>query len=133
MTYRLASDAPVRSDYALLGSAASSPATLRRDAKGGAVRFDVEIANRGDATFRLPDPIAPEDLVVRWQDASGSVVQTDTVRALLPMALARGASFPITLTTPAPAAAGRYVVEVARAAAPERVLATRPVDLQPAA
>jgi hypothetical protein len=131
MTYRLSSTAPVRSDYALLGSAESSPVAVRRGATDGSVRFEVEVANRGAATFRLPDPIAPEDLLVRWHDASGSVVQTDTVRALLPMALARGASFPVTLTTATPPTTGRYVVEVARAADPERVLASRMIDLQP--
>lgn len=132
LTYHLSSSAPVSSDYALLASADASPALVRPDAKDGSARFEVEIANRGEATFRLPDPIAPEDLLVRWRDADGTVVRSETVRALLPMALARGASFPVALASPAPAAPGRYVVEVARAAAPDRVVATRSVELLPA-
>lgn len=133
LTYELSSAAPVSNDYAQLASADLPPATVRRDAKDGRARVEVEIANRGDATFRLPDPIAPEDLEVRWRDADGAVVQSDTVRALLPMAIARDASFPITLTAAAPAQPGRYVVEVARAADPGRMVATRVVELQPAA
>ena len=132
LTYELSSRAPVSNDYALLASADASPVAVRSDAKDGRARVEVEIANRGDATFRLPDPIAPEDLAVRWRADDGAVVQSDTVRALLPMALASDATFPITLTIAAPAEPGRYVVEVARVADPGRVVATRVIDLQPA-
>ena len=74
----------------------------------------------------MPDPIAPEDLVVRWRDAAGTVVEQATVRALLPMAIAPGAQLPIRVRVAAPAAAGRYPVDVARAAEPERAPRRRP-------
>jgi len=129
LSYSLTSDVATRTDYAMLASAETPPARAVRDARAGTARFTVEIANRGDATFRLPDPIAPEDLVVRWRDDAGRLVRSETVRALLPMALARGASFPITLTVPAPAGPGHYVVDVARAADPDRVVATRAIEI----
>lgn len=134
LAYRLETPLAVRADFALLGGDAAGvePATARRDPRSGVAPIELVLRNGGRDVFRLPDPIAPDDLVVRWRDATGSVAHQAATRALLPMALAPGASAPLALDVTAPAAPGRYVAELARAAAPEQVLATRTIDLLPA-
>jgi hypothetical protein len=132
LAYRITSDAPVRSDLALIAGSTAPPSTARRGANGRAT-IELVFTNRGDATFRLPDPIAPDAVIVRWRDHAGTVVATTRTRVLLPMALAAGASFPITLEVVAPAATGRYTVELAREAAPDAVLTSRTIELLPPA
>jgi len=131
LVYRLETPLAVRDDFALLEGATAAPASARRDGASGRARVALELRNGGDAIFRLPDPIAPDDLLVRWRDDTGRVVLTADARALLPMALAPGARFALELEVDAPAAPGRWAVELARAAEPERVLATRSIDLAP--
>ena len=128
LAYDLSTPTPVRSDFALI--AGSSAATATRATAGTSVPIELVFTNHGSETFRVPDPIAPEPLIVTWRDQAQQVVQQSAVRELLPMALAPGASFPITTTVATPKQPGRYLVEVARAAAPGTVLATRVVELR---
>jgi hypothetical protein len=130
-TYHLSSPVGVTNAYDALGSVDAAPLAVRRDPRDASVRVDLDVANRGTETFRLPDPISPEDLTVRWHDADGRVVRSETARALLPMALAAGARFPVTLRITPPSQPGRYVIDVARPAAPEQILARRTIDLDP--
>jgi hypothetical protein len=128
LAYRVSTTTPVRSDFDLItGTSAGGPPASAR--AGASVPIEFTVTNHGAEIFRLPDPIAPSDLVVRWRDASGHVARQVTTRELLPMALAPRASFPITLKLTAPDAPGRYLVDVARAAEPDKVLSTRVVEL----
>lgn len=131
VTYHLSSPVAVTSAYDGLGSVETAPLGVRRDPRDASVRVDVEVANHGTETFRLPDPIAPEDLLVRWHGADGRVAWSETARALLPMALAPGARFPVALRLTPPSQPGRYVIDVARPSAPDRILARRTIDLDP--
>jgi hypothetical protein len=128
LAYRLSTGTPVRSDFDLIagGSSSAAPASATVAAS---TPLEFTFTNHGSDIFRLPDPIVPSDLVVRWRDAGGQLVQESRARALLPMALAPRASLAITLTLRAPDAPGRYVVDVARAAAPGTVLASRGVEV----
>jgi hypothetical protein len=131
LAYRLASSTPVRRDYEMLagdGAPGGPPAPV---VMGDHVPLDVTFTNHGHEIFRMPDPIAPADVVVTWHNAAGRVVKQSTARGLLPMALAPRASRSVTLTVATPYVPGRYVVTVARAAAPDTVLSTRLVDLSP--
>ena len=87
---------------------------MLRDPATGTSPVELVLTNAGDEIFRLPDPIEPDDLVVRWHDDSGRLALQTTTRALLPMALAPGASFPIELEVAAPSAPGRYAVDGGR-------------------
>lgn len=127
LAYRLESTTPVRRDFSLLAGGRTADPARAPAASNASV--EVSFTNHGDATFRLPDPIAPSDLVVRWRDGRGTVVAQGGARALLPMALAPGASFPVALKVQTPGAPGRYVLEVARAAAPDDVLTSATVDV----
>ena len=128
LAYRLSTTTPVRSDFDLITAtgddrpAATAPA-------GASTPIEFTFTNHGTEIFRLPDPIAPSDLVVRWRDASGHVVRQSSTHELLPMALAPQASFPVKLNLTAPDAPGRYLVDVARAAEPDKILSRRVVEL----
>lgn len=131
LAYRLSTPTPVRHDFALLAGSTAPPLTVA-GAGGAVVPIELVFANNGREIFRLPDPIAPSDLVVRWRDGTGRVVRETAVRELLPMAVAPGARFAVTFRVPAPERAGRYQVAVTRAEEPERVLAQRTVELRAA-
>ena len=97
-------------------------------------RFSVEfpIVNRSTRAFRLAEPIAPSDLVARWSKASdeeaGSLaVAEERVRALLPLALASGASLDVAIELTPPRAPGDYALTIAPADQPELVLSRRTV------
>jgi hypothetical protein len=93
--------------------------------------IDFTFRNATAATYRHPDPIVPTLLGVRWQATAGGGEEAHEVRALLPLALAPGESWRRTLTVPVPSMPGSYTVTVAPAAAPDLVLATRPVVVEP--
>ena len=121
------------SDVALL---APDPAASDAFAAALGVRAKIPfvVVNGGTTTLRHPDPIAPSDVVVRWTDAGGAVVAERAARVLLPIALGAGRGMPIVLDDTAPAASGDYVVTVALASEPDRIVARRGVRIaEPAA
>jgi hypothetical protein len=126
VAYHLASRTPVARDFALLAAApheGGSPEPLATDGAPVAFRF----TNGGASTFRHPDPIAPSELVVRWTTAAGAVALEERVRALLPVALAAGATMEVPLPLSPPTAPGPWAVTVARAADPGTTHARRDV------
>ncbi len=128
VAYRLESPLPVRRDFALLAAGAASAAPDTPVRLTGRVVF----TNGGSETFRHPDPIAPSDLVVRWARPTGEVVHEEQARALLPIALAPGATTTIPLDGVRPPAPGPLVVTVARADEPGQVLARQTVEVEEA-
>ncbi len=130
LAYRVSTPTEARSDFSLLAhdGAASGETTAKA---GQPVELELVFVNRGDVIFRHPDPIEPSDLVVTWRDEAGSVIEEARTRALLPMAIAPRASFPIEVEVRAPAKPGSYVASVARAAQPDLPLAARRVHVQP--
>ncbi|MEW6271753.1 MAG: hypothetical protein AB1689_20920, partial [Thermodesulfobacteriota bacterium] len=90
--------------------------------------LDVVFVNRGATSFRHPT-LEPSQLELRWRDARGDVVATSQARALLPMALAPGATTrrEIPIDVPEAIASGPYTVELAPAERPELTLARRSV------
>jgi len=102
-------------------------------AAGATVVLEIPVANGGTRTFRLPDPIAPSEVVVRWTDAAAEVVREHRVRALLPLALAPATSLPVVVQDTAPDASGDYTVTIGTADAPDRVLGRRTVRVTPPA
>lgn len=130
VAYRIESPTPVRRDFALLaaGAPSAAPDAPLRPADGAPL--EVVFVNGGSATFRHPDPIAPSDLVVRWARSSGEPVHEERARALLPIALAPGATMTIPFDGVRPPAPGRFVVTVARAGEPGQVLARQTVEVE---
>lgn len=131
LAYRLDGGTPARSDFAMLSGDTEAPVqALPMKAE---VAVELPFANRDDdATFRLPDPITTSDVIVTWYDERGRAVRATTSRELLPMAIGPRARFPVTLQLEPPLQPGRYRVTLARSAEPERILASRDVDLLPA-
>src|SRR5207302_5425414 len=68
-------------------------------------------------SFRLPPPIAPSDVLVRWRSDDGRVEQQQK-RLLLPLALAPGGRSTLALDVTTPAVEGRYRAELALASQP---------------
>jgi len=131
-TYALAGAGAVSEHLAQLElpSGAEPASEPSYTAVGRAARIAFVFRNHGDATFRHPRPLAPSDLVVLWTPLDPQGVATESpARALLPIALAPGASLPIDIAVVLPERPGRYRATVARAAAPDRALATREVDV----
>ncbi|HEY8516167.1 MAG TPA: hypothetical protein VIS07_11695 [Candidatus Binatia bacterium] len=106
--------------------ASATPVVLARPR----ATLELSFTNRGRTSFRNPT-LEPTPLVVRWLDASGEARAVSSARALLPIALAPGASdtIELALDVPASLASGRYTVEVAPESAPDLTLARRPVRL----
>ncbi|MBY0278834.1 hypothetical protein K2Z84_26155 [Candidatus Binatia bacterium] len=123
--YALSSPVPVQRDFGLLAAGDADAPTVELPARGGDVPF--VFVNRGDATFRHPDPLTPSELVVRWSGGAGTGGTQRTASALLPIALATGQSVTLPITLAAPPGPGPWVVEIARAASPDTVLAKRSV------
>lgn len=81
------------------------------------------IANRSEATFRHPDPLAPTPLELRWRaHPGGRTVLAEEVRAVLPLAIPPRGVGPLRVEAAVPAHSGRYRVSVALAG-PGRVIA----------
>jgi hypothetical protein len=121
--YRLASHTPVRSDANALVKAPSEPPSPGQTVAPGPATLSVPLVNHAFYTFRLPDPIGPSDLLIRWSDDAGNVTE-EHARALLPLALASGARYDLPLEVGAPAREGHYQGEIALAADPRKPLAT---------
>jgi hypothetical protein len=117
-------------DWTALESAPADPVRVI----GPATRLFFPIRNRGAETFRHPSPLAPSDLLLRWEalepPPDGPGKWTTPLRALLPIAIGAGATLPIEAAVELPAHAGRYRLTLERAGAPERALATRDIAVQ---
>jgi hypothetical protein len=125
----------VSTDWASLeGDALSSADPIR--AIGPAARIFFPVRNRSAEAFRHPTPLLPSDLVLRWEaiDPVGGTPSewTTPLRNLLPIALGAGASLPIDAMIDLPERGGKYRLTLARAAAPDRPLAVREIDVHPA-
>ena len=131
-TYALPGAGAVTEDLAQLErpTGAEPASEPRYTAVGRAARIAFVFRNHGDATFRHPRPLAPSDLVVQWTPLDPQGVATESpARALLPIALAPGASLPVDIGVVLPERPGRYRATVFRAAVPDRALASREVDV----
>lgn len=124
--FRIEGEQPITTDARVLEGAAGGVQTI-----AAATRAPVRVRfrNAGPDTFRLPDPVEPSDLVATWRAAPAGPVTAEPVRVLLPMALAGGAVQEEAIELLAPAAAGRYLVEVALADAPGRVVGRATVEV----
>jgi len=121
----------------LAGGAAASdaaaglaPPPLLTSSAAATTRVAFPFRNPGAVTFRHPQPLAPSDLLIRWEalDAE-SPTTTGVARALLPIALGAGGELPVDVDVATPARPGRYRAGLARASAPDLVLATRVVEV----
>jgi hypothetical protein len=121
---RLVADGPVTTD---IGSLSPSPRPrLARTA--GAVGLPFGLRG-GEVTFRHPEPIEPTDLFVTWKQG-GTVVHSETVRGLLPLALAAGRSDDIRIGASVPERPGHYEVTLALADDPNLILARERIRVQ---
>jgi len=128
IVYRLGgSNAPPLGLDALVPDARRAMAVAA--APEGAVAF--AFRNGADRVYRHPDPIAPTPLVVRWYARGGALVGEHAVRALLPLALAPGATTVRDVIVPLPAPEATYAATLATAAVPARVLARAIVTVGP--
>lgn len=124
---------PMSSDWTDLERGASADAGEPLRVVGRTTRLTFPIRNQGDATFRHPEPLAPSDLVVRWQaldpapgaESSGS----EPLRGLLPISLGAGAVLPIDVSVSLPERAGKYRLTLARASASDRPLSVREIEV----
>lgn len=131
--YDLGAERPSSSDLTLIVPD-PAPTDAFEAAPGARAKISFIVVNGGTETFRHPDPIAPSDVVVRWTDAGGAVVAERAARVLLPIALGAGRGMPIVVDDTAPAESGDYVVTVALATEPDRIVARRAVRVaEPAA
>jgi hypothetical protein len=124
--YTLVGRTPVQATLEAL-SAADPGTTL--ELSGPRAQLSLDIVNHTRSVFRHPDPIAPTPLEVRWRDGSGALAGGETVRALLPLALAPGDGQPVTVDVAVPSTPGAYTVTLAPAAAPRLVLARATVQV----
>jgi hypothetical protein len=94
----------------------------------------VAFESRDASTFRHPDPLAPSDLVARWTPAGGvgqAVVLEESVRALLPVAVAPEGVRTVDVDLALPRKPGSYRVTLARRAEPDLSLGARTVRVVP--
>lgn len=119
---------PFTREFAAIASPAPPPAraSVERPADDLVFRFE----RSEEPTFRHPDPIEPSEVLVRWRTQDGALVSETHARALLPPALASGRTSDRTVRVDAPAEAGLYRAELARAAEPGLVLASRLVEVR---
>lgn len=118
----------VEENWSHLGGAASNAsaeALMPRDT----IEFTID--NRSGATFVHPRPLLPETVLLTWSHEDRGTVFESRVDAMLPVALARDASFTISLETETPRMPGTYLVHLSRLAAPDHPLARATVVLPP--
>ena len=126
--FALTGRTPVSASFeALAGDPGGLAASTALEVSGERAPLELALVNHTRNTFRQPDPIAPTDLVVRWTDAVGNAVGDESVRALLPLALAAGGTRTLSVDVALPRAPGSYVVTLAPARTPQLVLARRTV------
>ena len=117
-------------DFRALGPG-DPPRELVSVESGASASIPFAIANLSGATFRHPEPIEPRALRVDWRDGRGRTVSRESVRALLPIALATGDQLTRKLVLAAPDEAGDYQVAVSLAESPEIELARTTVRVEP--
>jgi hypothetical protein len=133
VAYAIGPPGPVSRDFGLLRQEPSDPASNaipRFLVQAPTARIPFSIQNRGPETFRHPEPLAPDELIVRWSAVgSGDGIRDSRVRALLPIALGPGETMSLDIETPVPDEPGRYVASLRRTEAPDEVLAHRDVEV----
>jgi hypothetical protein len=129
----LAPPGPISTDWADLENGADAPMGETLRVIGPRARLSCLLRNGGTATFRHPDPLEPSDLVAQWRalDSKPGADRewTEPLRALLPIALGPGAALPVDVAVALPERPGRYRLTLARAAAPDRPLAAREIEV----
>jgi hypothetical protein len=127
---RLRFESPVAVEASLAALAAgAAPAAVAEVTPPGSA-LELTFVNGAAAVYRHPDPIEPSAVLIRWRGESGTVVREDTIRLLLPAALAAGESAVRRTIVPVPAEPGLYEVTAAPAATPELVVARRTVRVR---
>ncbi|MBM4265981.1 MAG: hypothetical protein FJ144_05115 [Deltaproteobacteria bacterium] len=125
--FRLHGQAPVREDFGVLSSPADeSPA----EAAAGADAVEIVFANPGPDTYLHPKPWTPSDVVVQWYRDGEPLGPPQEMRAMLPIALGPGGTMRIEVPTRVPEALGSHRVTIARREEPDRVLASRDVQVR---
>jgi hypothetical protein len=124
LAYRLASPTPTSGSFGLLADGAGRTRVMVSPPEAW-VAFT--FTNRGDVTFRHPDPLEPSDLVVRWLSAADGSLRERRIRGMLPIALGAGSTLQVGVPVRVPRREGVYDVTLARAAAPDTVLARQSV------
>ena len=127
IAYRLKSPVAVSSDLRLLSAPARTDAIFRPSP--AAKSIEVPIANAGFRTFLHPPPIEPTEVLIRWSDASGTMVAEKRARVLLPLALGLGARETLELPNEIPVPAGSYQLTVAPLAEPDLVIGRVAVEV----
>ncbi len=126
--YRITAAPEISEDFALLAPQAV-PTGSRLHGRRAKVRF--HIRNTGSKTFRHPAPIEPSEVLLRWLPEEPAASLETRARALLPIALGADGALPIDVETEIPVPRGRWLVQLARTAEPERVLGETTVKVFP--
>ena len=126
--YRIVAPEEVDTSVDLLAAGQAPSGEVRIGRPHATLEFAV--ANPSGTTFRHPDPIAPSDLTVGWLGEDGERKAESHVRALLPLAVAAHgvATIPLDLDVPVPP--GRYVVTLAHASSPRRIIGRQPAVVE---
>ncbi|MBM4245736.1 MAG: hypothetical protein FJ148_18345 [Deltaproteobacteria bacterium] len=127
LLFRMRSPVPVDHDPALL--AAHVPEADTRTVEPGRRTLELGVANPTARIYAQSPPIAPLPVEARWHDGAGRVAHVERTRAILPIALAPGATARVTLALDVPAQAGNYDLTIALADAPETPLAVTRVTV----
>lgn len=129
--FSLHSPTPTTDDRSVL--VPGGPIALTKAAAGSVSEIPLPILNPTASTFVHPRPIQPEPVVVEWRDGSGETVASETIRALLPVALGGGARMIRNVAVETPDEPGRYQVLATLPSRPDVPLSTVVVDVERAA
>ena len=127
--FRITSTVPIDDSLTALATATTPAAVAQVVPPAAEVSFTFRNGEVG--TYRHPEPIEPTRLDVSWYTAPDALALRSSVRALLPLALARGEETTRALEVPVPETPGEYEVTVAPASAPGLVIARRRVRVVP--
>ncbi|MFP6664431.1 MAG: hypothetical protein VCC00_09545 [Deltaproteobacteria bacterium] len=89
-----------------------------------------ELHAGGSQNFRHPEPEKRTRLTIRFFDAHGHLVSTETARALLPLVVGRGGRAYVALQVNLPETPGHHTATLAPSNDPALTLAIQPVDIQ---
>jgi hypothetical protein len=126
--FAIVSRTPIDASLAALATSVETAAAIEVTTPGDIV--PVTYRNGGSATFRLPEPIEPTDLVARWRAPTGALLAEYPLRVLLPLALAPGESAERRILMPVPDVTGECVLTLAPATAPDVVISRRTVSVR---
>ncbi len=133
VAYSLASPAEVSEDLSLLQLVPGGPASGGIEVPPPSAEISFRVTNRGDVTFRHPEPLLPSPAIVRWRSTDGRIVRSDATRVMLPVALGAKGSTTVTVQTPVPEEPGHYVVTLtpgSESGAPIALQSVRVVPLE---